>query len=238
MKNIVYSIAALFIVPISVMAESYLADGPNSYGAMHNAPYLTTTYESSTVPKHKTRDSVQEVVTTPEYQHETVHKETTPDYSDQETYSNSNNHHRNGAYVSLGVGGAHSKLGKYYLNGDDLTSNGAATSLELGYFVSEQFAIGLKNDINWGKSSDYGAVAFAGLIAKYYLSNTPDSFYLLGGAGAAGYNDGYDYVEPSVIVGLGYAMDTFEFEVDGTYNKYYDGEMAQLFLTVSSMFSL
>jgi hypothetical protein len=139
---------------------------------------------------------------------------------------------RQGFRLAIGAGGAHTNIDNYYWNGEDISSTGFATSFEIGYAPSNQLSIQYMNNVNWG-SSDSEISGVSAIVLNYYLENTPETFYLVGGVGGSVYDDGFGDAEVAGIIGVGYAMDKFEFEVDGVFNQYYDENMMQFFVTVS-----
>jgi len=148
------------------------------------------------------------------------------------TYSNVD---RQGFRLAFGIGAGYSSIDNYYWNNEDMSSTGFATSFEIGYAPTNQLSIQYMNNINFG-SSDYEMAGYSAIVLNYYLKNTPDTFYLVGGIGGASYDNGSGDVEAAGIIGAGYAIDKLEFEVDGVFNQYNDENMMQFFLTVSYRF--
>lgn len=141
---------------------------------------------------------------------------------------------RQGFRLSLGAGVGYTSIDNYYWNGDDLSSTGVATSFEIGYAPTNQLSIQYMNNVNFG-GSDEEYSGFSAIVLNYYLENVPDTVYLVGGIGGTRY-DSYGDVEFTGIVGIGYAINKIEFEVDGAFNQYNDENMMQFFFTVSYRF--
>ena len=152
---------------------------------------------------------------------------------------------RKGFRFGLGIGGANTHIDNYYLNNDNYSETGFATTGEIGYAPNNQFSINYMGNGNWGSGD--GRSSFLALAFNYYIDNAVESLYLVGGIGGARYDFSdtyYDYsygdfmddYEVAGILGIGYAMDKVEFEVDAVFSKHNDRDMRQFFFTISYMF--
>ncbi len=181
MKNLLLSAVAIFAITTSVMAETYPANGPDSYKALHD------TY-------------VEDV-------------------------------NRKGFRLGLGIGVANTSIDDYFPN-DDLSTTSVATTFEIGYAPTNQISINYLNNVNWG-SSDYDVSGLTALTVNYYLDNSIDTAYVVAGIGGAGYDSD---VDGAAIFGIGYAIDSIEFEIDAVLSKKNDENMREFFFTMSYMF--
>ncbi len=146
---------------------------------------------------------------------------------------------RKGFRLGLGIGGANTHIDNYYLNNDNYSETGFATTFEIGYAPNNQLSVNYLNNVNWASSkySDiYGvtdATGFTGFTMNYYINNAEDTVYIVGGVGAAVIDS---EAEGAGIIGIGYATDKVEFEIDAVFSKFNDESVRQFFFTVSYLF--
>lgn len=139
---------------------------------------------------------------------------------------------RKGFRLGLGVGAANTKVDDLFYNGD-YSESGLATTFEIGYAPNNQFSINYLNNVNWNDSVFDDRSGVSAVALNYYIDNAVDTLYLVGGVGA-GVIDGDD--EVAGLIGIGYAFDKLEFEVDAVFGQYNDRDMSQVFFTVSYLF--
>ena len=141
---------------------------------------------------------------------------------------------RQGFRLGFGIGAANTTIDDYFYN-DNLSSTGFATSFEIGYAPTNQLSINYFNNVNFGSSDDQVS-GITALTVNYYINNTPDTMYIVAGIGGSVYDDYNSEVEGAGIIGIGYAMDNIEFEIDAVLSKHHNDDMRQFFFTVSYMF--
>ena len=136
---------------------------------------------------------------------------------------------RKGFRLGLGLGAANTVVGSH-------SDFGFATTFEIGYGVNNQLSINYLNNVNWEASnsnSGFSAVAF-----NYYLDNAVNTAYIMGGVGGAINDSIYrdSDIEVAGIIGVGYAMDKVEFELNAVLSESFNQDMNQVFFTVSYIF--
>jgi len=143
---------------------------------------------------------------------------------------------RKGFRLGLGIGGANTNID----NRNEYSETGFATSFEIGYAPTNQFSINYLNNVNWASAEENystgaidGASGFTALTVNYYINNSIDTVYVVGGIAAAGLDSEF---ETAGVVGIGYAMDNVEFEINGVFGKHNDDNLREIFFTVSYMF--
>ena len=148
---------------------------------------------------------------------------------------------RKGFRLGLGIGAANTYIDNYYLNNDNLSDTGFATTFEIGYAPNNQLSVNYLSNVNWAESkvNDYtgtisGVSGGGGFAVNYYFNNAINTPYIVGGVGAS-HLDGDD-INFAGIVGIGYAMDKVEIELNGIFGTHYDESMSQVYFTVSYMF--
>ena len=207
MKKLTLSIIVMLAMHTTVMAKSYPAYGPDSYKTV-------TTGQPNPDPRYG---------------------DASPAYK----YDSNELNTRKGFRLGLGIGGANTSIDDLYRN-EDYSETGIATTFEIGYAPSNQVSINYLNNVNWSDAeySDYrgtfdGVSGYTALTVNYYMENAVDTAFLVGGIAYAGIDgDG----ETAGVIGIGYAMDNVEFEINGLFGEYNDKDMRQVFFTVSYLF--
>lgn len=221
MKKITLSLIVPLAISTFAMAESYPAYGPDSYAAKHKqGPYAVQKDEV----KYASGNDDSNIASTVD---------------------------RQGFRLGLGLGLGNTNLeyDGFTIRGEDSNNfTGFATSFEVGYGVTNQLSINYINNVSWfsDQGDKYGG-GFSGISMNYYIDNTVDTFYVVGGLGFGILRDfdsgNHTDAEGSFLLGGGYAMSNWEFEVDVEFTNFgesdysrYGMDMRTIQATVSYMF--